>query len=59
MWEFYLASCEAAFRWRHLVVFQLQLSRRLETVPLTRDFLYQDESELVEMAPAMASGARR
>ena len=25
MWEFYLASCAAAFRYRDLVVFQLQI----------------------------------
>lgn len=41
MWEFYLAASEAAFRWRNLVVFQLQLARRQEAVPLTRDYLYR------------------
>jgi cyclopropane-fatty-acyl-phospholipid synthase len=41
MWEFYLASSEASFRWRDLVVFQLQLSRKLDAVPVTRDYLYR------------------
>ncbi|WP_303908517.1 SAM-dependent methyltransferase [Thiohalomonas denitrificans] len=40
MWTFYLASCEAAFRARGMAVFQFQLSQRLDTVPLTRDYLY-------------------
>lgn len=42
MWEFYLAACEGAFRWRDLAVFQVQLARRLDAVPITRDYLYQD-----------------
>lgn len=41
MWEFYLASCEAAFRWRDLVVFQLQLTHRLDAAPITRAYLYR------------------
>ena len=39
MWEFYLAGCEAAFRHGGLLNFQLQLSKRIETVPLTRDYI--------------------
>lgn len=39
MWEFYLAGCEAAFRHSGLVVFQIQLSKRVDTVPLTRDYI--------------------
>jgi cyclopropane-fatty-acyl-phospholipid synthase len=44
MWEFYLAACEAAFRHNGLVVFQLQLSKRLDTVPLTRTYIAARES---------------
>jgi len=40
MWEFYLASCEAAFRHSDLVVYQLQLARQHSSVPLSRDYLY-------------------
>jgi len=40
MWEFYLQGCEACFRWSDLVVFQFQLARRNDQVPLTRDYLY-------------------
>tara|TARA_B100000029_G_scaffold463806_2_gene497354 strand:- start:79 stop:1266 length:1188 start_codon:yes stop_codon:yes gene_type:complete len=40
MWEFYLASCEMAFKWGDQVVFQLQLSKDLTSVPNTRDYIY-------------------
>ena len=46
MWEFYLAGSEAAFREQELVVFQIQLSRDIETVPLTRDYLGNTEDAL-------------
>ena len=39
MWEFYLASCEAAFRWQDLVVFQIQLAHDPRVVPMTRDYM--------------------
>jgi cyclopropane-fatty-acyl-phospholipid synthase len=39
MWEYYLAYCEGAFRHTGLVVFQIQISRRLGTVPQTRDYI--------------------
>lgn len=46
MWEFYLAGSEATFRWQDLVVFQIQLSRRRETLPLTRDYILEAERRL-------------
>ena len=39
MWEFYLISCELGFRYMNLMVFQLQLTKRLDAVPLTRDYM--------------------
>ena len=41
MWEFYLAGCEMAFKWGDQVVFQLQLSKNKNTIPPTRDYIYQ------------------
>lgn len=41
MWDFYLASAEASFRHMGHVVFQFQLARRVDTVPLTRDYLFK------------------
>jgi cyclopropane-fatty-acyl-phospholipid synthase len=39
MWEYYLASCEAAFRFQNVGVFQVQCARRLEAVPMTREYI--------------------
>ena len=44
MWEFYLAACEAGFRHNGLVVFQIQLAKRNDAVPLTRDYIAAAES---------------
>ena len=43
MWEFYLALCEAGFRTRSSMVFQMQLARRLDALPLTRDYMLEAE----------------
>ncbi len=40
MWEFYLAGSEMAFKWGDQVVFQFQLSKKLTSVPNTRDYIY-------------------
>jgi len=39
MWEFYLAGCEVAFRRLDQMVFQIQLARRQDAVPITRDYM--------------------
>lgn len=44
MWEYYLTSCEVAFRNQDLMVFQIQLVRDKSVVPLTREYLYQGEN---------------
>lgn len=46
MWEFYLAGCEMAFRYDRMAVFQIQLSKRVDTVPLTRDYMFETERRL-------------
>ena len=40
MWEFYLTSCELAFKLEDQVVFQFQLTKDLTTAPITRDYIY-------------------
>ena len=41
MWEFYLASCGSAFKYRDLVVFQLQLVKNFDAIPSNRrDYIY-------------------
>ena len=40
MWEFYLSSCEMTFKWGGQVVFQFQLTKKLTSIPTTRDYIY-------------------
>jgi len=46
MWEFYLAASESGFRHNGLVVFQIQLAKRLDALPRTRDYIARDEATL-------------
>ncbi len=46
MWDFYLAGSEAAFRWQDLVVFQIQLTRSNDTLPITRGYMDKCEKAL-------------
>ena len=46
MWEFYLAGAECAFRFEGECVFQLQLARKHDAVPITRDYLADTERRL-------------
>lgn len=43
MFEFYLCGSELAFRREGLMIFQMQLTRDVATVPLTRDYIAQGE----------------
>ncbi len=43
MWEFYLAGCEISFRYMNQMVFQIQLARKQDAVPLTRDYMLDAE----------------
>jgi cyclopropane-fatty-acyl-phospholipid synthase len=45
MWEFYLAGSETSFRVDGHMVFQIQLAKRQEVVPLTRDYIPEREAE--------------
>jgi cyclopropane-fatty-acyl-phospholipid synthase len=46
MWEFYLSGSEAAFRWQDLMVFQIQVAKKNDVVPLTRDYIAKTERSL-------------
>ena len=50
MWEFYLVIVEQSFRYWRQMVFQMQLTRGLEVVPLTRDYMLDWEREHVAAA---------
>ena len=43
MWEFYLIGSELSFRYDYNMVFQMQMARDIEAVPLTRDYMYDWE----------------
>ena len=46
MWEYYLATAECGFRFMGQAVFQIQLAKRADSVPLTRDYILRREADL-------------
>src|SRR5215813_1855360 len=54
MWEFYLAGCEISFRYMNQMVFQIQLARRQDAVPLTRDYVVDAENGIQVGRPMAA-----
>jgi cyclopropane-fatty-acyl-phospholipid synthase len=52
MWEFYLQGCEMAFRYWNQMVFQMQIAKRQDAVPLTRDYM-------IDWERAHSQGGRR
>jgi len=46
MWEFYLAAAEMAFREQAMMVMQIQLAKRQDVVPITRDYIAREEARL-------------
>jgi cyclopropane-fatty-acyl-phospholipid synthase len=46
MWEFFLAASEAAFRFDRTLVFQVQMAKHEDSVPITRDYIGKREEEL-------------
>jgi cyclopropane-fatty-acyl-phospholipid synthase len=46
MWEFYLAASEMSFRKQNLMNFQIQLAKRQDVVPMTRDYIVNEEAKL-------------
>jgi cyclopropane-fatty-acyl-phospholipid synthase len=55
MWEMYLVGCELAFRRDIMLVFQLQMAKAVDVVPLTRDYIVDWERAA---APAASSAGR-
>lgn len=43
MWEYYLALCEVGFRFRTTMVFQIVLALHKNTLPFTRDHMFEWE----------------
>ena len=56
MWEFYLAGSECAFRYQKLVVYQIQLTRGIGTLPIVRDYMGAAERAFIEREHAAGPG---
>jgi cyclopropane-fatty-acyl-phospholipid synthase len=46
MWELYLIGCEMTFRFQYITVLQIQLSREIDALPITRDYMAKAERAL-------------
>ncbi len=46
MWEFYLAASEMSFREQAMMVMQIQITKRQDAVPMTRDYIAREETRL-------------
>jgi cyclopropane-fatty-acyl-phospholipid synthase len=44
MFDLYLASCELAMVYGGNMAFQVQMSKKIDAVPLTRDYIYEQET---------------
>ncbi len=52
MWELYLIGSEMIFRHQSIVVYQLQLTRDINTLPITRDYMLAAERALAKIDSA-------
>ncbi len=50
MWRYYLVASEMAFRMQHQVVFQVQLAKQIDNVPITRDYIHHTEEQVLRQA---------
>lgn len=57
MWEFYLSMFETAFRYQDIAIFQVQIARKQEAVPLTRDYISARKADLAERELLRAAAA--
>ena len=57
MWEFYLAGSEVAFRWQGHINFQMQIAKRVDSVPLTRDYMFDWERSHAPSKPQQVHAA--
>ncbi len=55
MWEFYLAISEASFRLGITVIFQIQLVKKVDALPLTRDYIGETEKNLQKSEKAVVA----
>lgn len=64
MWEMYLLGCEMTFRFQNITVLQMQITREIDALPITRDYMLEAEralmrneaSEISEIPRRVSSG---
>ena len=56
MWEYYLASAELAFRYGDQMNFQLQLARRRDALPISRDYMFDAERDAPQVRRRQRAG---
>ena len=54
MWDYYMAAAEMGFRYGNHMVFQIQLAKRVDAVPITRDYMAQAEQGLARIEQSAA-----
>ena len=59
MFEFYLASSELSFRTGTTMVMQLQLAKRADALPITRDYMVDAERARAARARLARPAGRR
>lgn len=58
MWEFYLAGSETAFRYQGMMVFQIQLIKRIDALPIVRDYMLEEERRYYEATRSRSEPTR-
>jgi cyclopropane-fatty-acyl-phospholipid synthase len=48
MWELYLLGCEMVFKTQYITVFQLQITKDINVLPITRDYMFDHERALAD-----------
>ncbi len=56
MWEFYLIAVEMVFQHGSGMVFHMQLARQRDAVPLTRDYIHEQEARYREQETSTPQG---
>jgi cyclopropane-fatty-acyl-phospholipid synthase len=59
MWEMYLLGCEMVFRVQDLTVLQLQITRQIDALPITRNYMFEEEQALALRDSSIGSSSIR
>jgi cyclopropane-fatty-acyl-phospholipid synthase len=59
MFEYYLATSELSFRTGTTMVMQIQLARHADALPLTRDYMVDEERRSADMVAGRSRGVAR